>query len=184
MKYHSRFFKKWIQIGLIYREKSKESIILGLITTLMLLFIFVPIAEAQVEDTTRTERRVPERIESNRYNSIINTPYNMSITSSGMNQYRLNDSGTRYGFYRRLNYQGAEEFLLSEDERYNPYGSEFERELNEKLMAILQEIFKEQSDILRTLSRIAPFLGFGFFERYELPPPPRIEDPDLVPVEN
>jgi hypothetical protein len=155
-----------------------------LILSLILIGGSVSIAVAQVEDTTRIERKVPEEIRSNRYNSIITTPYNADLFPSGLNQYRLNDQGTSYGFYRRLNHQGTREFMFSEDSRYYPYGPEWERELNEQLMAIVQATFKEQSGILKALSRIAPFLGFGFFERYELPPPPRIEDPDRVPVEN
>lgn len=180
------FFTGCIQSGWLHcMQKQRPSIWVRLITIAMFLFmVYIPMAEAQVEDTTRVERKIPERIESNRYNNIIHTPYNMSIFSPGMNQYQLNDKGTTYGFYRRLNYQGPKEFILTEDTGYDPYGPEWERKLNAELMAILQATFKEQSSILQTLARIAPFLGFGFFERYELPPPPRIEHPDKVPAEN
>lgn len=186
MRYYYRLFAGWIQNWLTsFKVKYPAKVCLKLLTMAMfLLYINVPMAEAQVEDTTRVERKIPEQIESNRYNNIIRAPYNMNIFSPGLNQYRLNDQGTSYGFYRRLNNQGTREFMFSEDSRYYPYGPEWERELNEQLMAILQATFKEQSGILKALARIAPFLGFGFYERYELPPPPRIEDPDRVPAEN
>jgi hypothetical protein len=186
MKYYYRLFPRRIHKRLIrYRSKYQPSLWLRFITiALLFLFIYAPVTEAQVEDTTRTERKIPERIELNRYNNIIHTPYNMGISPLGMNQYRLHDSGTSHGFYRRLYYQGAKEFIMSEDDRYDPYGPEWERKLNAELMAIVAELFKEQNSMLQTLSRIMPFLGFGFFERYELPPPPRIENPDLLPVEN
>ena len=179
------FFTGCIQSGWLHcMQKQRPSIWVRLITIAMFLFmVYIPMAEAQVEDTTRVERKIPERIESNRYNNIIHTPYNMSIFSPGMNQYQLNDKGTTYGFYRRLNYQGPKEFILTEDTGYDPYGPEWERKLNAELMAILQATFKEQSSILQTLARIVPFLGLGW-NRYEMPPPPRIEHPDKVPAEN
>ncbi|TVR35508.1 MAG: hypothetical protein EA390_01500 [Balneolaceae bacterium] len=164
-------------------QKLKLSTWIRYMTAAIFMFmVYIPMAEAQVEDTTRVERKIPERIESQRHNTIIHTPYNMNVLSPGMNQYRLNDQGTTYGFYRRLNYQGAQEFIMTEDTGYDPYGPEWERKLNADLIAILQATFKEQSSILQTLARIAPFLGFGW-NRYEPPPPPRIEHPDSEPVE-
>lgn len=179
------YYRGWILSGWLHCvQKLNPSKWIRYMTAAIFVFmVYIPMAEAQVEDTTRVETKIPERIESNRYNNIIHTPYNMNVLSPGMNLYRLNDQGTTYGFYRRLNYQGAREFILAEDTGYDPYGPEWERKLNAELIAILQATFKEQSSILQTLARIAPFLGFGFFERYELPPPPRIEHPDQEPVE-
>lgn len=148
-----------------------------------LLFMVSPVVYAQQEDTTRTERRFHDRPETTRHNMILRTPFQMDILPDGTSRYRLNDAGTMHGFYRRLQYMDAGDFLLGDDGLYEPYGPEWERELNEALHTLLSLTFKEENTILRTLARLAPFLGFGFFERYELPPPPRIEHPDKVPDE-
>ena len=150
---------------------------------LSLLLFYPDELLAQQEDTTRTERRFEDMRETTRHNTIIRTPYQMNILPDGVSRYQLNDAGTMHGFYRRLSYMDAGDFLLGDDGIYDPYGPEWERELNEAIYIILQATFKEESNILRTLARLAPFLGFGFFERYELPPPPRIEHPDKVPDE-
>ncbi len=138
----------------------------------------------QVEDdTTRAERRGPEQIEEVRHNTFINTPNQMDIPEEDMNRYQISDYNNMYGFYRRLQSQSPRDFLLSEEAGHYLYGPEWEREINAQLMAILQATFKEQNSILQVLSRIAPFLGFGFFEEYEVPVVPRNEDPDRVYVD-
>jgi hypothetical protein len=153
----------------------------------LMLFFLGCFAEvhAQVEDdTTRVEREGPERTETERYNDFIITPYQIDIPGSQMERYRLHDFGSTYSFYRRLQYYGIEDFLFDDDQEFNMYGPEWERELNEHLAMILSATFKEQNSILQLLSRIAPFLGFGFFEPYEVPIVPRIEDGDRVYTED
>lgn len=154
----------------------------GIFAFLVLISMGVTDLHAQVEeDSTRIEREGPEQPEVIRHNTFINTPYKTGITESYMSRYRINDYDSNYNFFRRLRHQSVEDFILSKEEGFNPYGLEWEQMMNENLMAILDATFKEKSDFLRLLSRIAPFLGFSFHERYEVPVVPRMEDPDLTP---
>lgn len=149
----------------------------------MLIFIgFAPSLYAQVEDTTRVEREGPEEIETllREYPA---TPYQIDIPQFNIDHYRLDDYDGTHTFFRRLRYLSPGEILMSEEEWYDRYGAQWEREINAQLSAILQATFKEKNSLLTMIQRIAPFLGFGFFERYEVPIVPRIDDGDRVYVE-
>ena len=136
---------------------------------------------AQQEDTTRTEER---ELDLREYRIEPRTPYQMDISRFNENQYHLFDHEGTYSFYNRLRYLRPEDILLSEEERYEPYGPDWERQINEQLAALLEATFPKQSGVLGILARIAPFLGFGFFEPYSVPIAPRNENPDLVPVDH
>lgn len=154
----------------------------GIFVFVVLISMWVTDLHAQVEeDSTRIEREGPEQPEVIRHNTFINTPYQTGISESYMSRYQINDYDSNYNFFRRLRHQTTEDFILGKDEGFNPYGLEWEQMINENLMAILDATFKEKSDFLRLLSRIAPFLGFSFYEPYEVPVVPRMEDPDVTP---
>lgn len=145
--------------------------------------IFTPVLYAQTEDTTRVERQGPEEIETLLREYPL-TPYHFDIPQFNIDLYRLDDYEGTHTFFRRLRYLSPGEILMAEDEWYERYGAEWEREINEQLAAILQATFKEKNSLLTMIQRIAPFLGFGFFERYEVPIVPRIEDGDRIYVED
>lgn len=139
---------------------------------------------AQVEDdTTRVIREGPEETQVQIPFSPL-MPYQITIPQFNIDQYELNDYDGTYTFFRRLQFMSPGEILMAEDEWYQQYGAEWERELNANLNALLAMTFKEQNSILRMLARIAPFLGFGFFEEYEVPIVPRIDDGDRVYIED
>jgi len=140
---------------------------------------------AQVEDdTTRVEREGPELPEEIQYNNFLHTPYQMEFSESEINRYRISDYDNMYGFYRRMQSQSPQQVMMTMQARHERYGADWENEINAQLIAILQATFKEQNSLLQMLSRIAPFLGFGFFEQYEVPVVPRNEDPDRVYIED
>lgn len=154
----------------------------GIIAFVLLICMMVTDSQAQVsEDSTRIEREGPGQPEVIRHNTYLDTPYQTGMLESNMSRYRINDYDSNYNFFRRLRYQSVEDFMLSKEEKFNPYGPEWERMMNENLMAILEATFKEKSDFFKLLSRIAPFLGFSFYEPYEVPVVPRMEDPDVTP---
>lgn len=156
----------------------------GIVAFTLFISLVVTDLQAQVfEDSTRIEREGPEQPEVIRHNTFLNTPYQMGISESYMSRYQINDFDSNYNFFRRLRHQSVEEFILGKEEGFNPYGPEWEQMINENLMAILEATFKEKSEFFHLLSRIAPFLGFSFYERYEVPVVPRMEDPDLLPRE-
>ena len=142
------------------------------------------IAQVQVaEDTSRVEREGPPPEEEVRHHNIIRAPFQSEIPEAEINRYRIRDYNDSYTFFRRLRTNSVEDFLFADEFANQRYGAEWEREINERLTAILEETFKEDSEFMRVLARLAPFLGFGFYERYLVPVVPRMEDPDLVPVE-
>ena len=144
----------------------------------------VAIVQAQVaEDTSRVEREGPPPEEDVRHHNIIRAPFQSDIPEAEINRYRIRDYNDSYTFFRRLRTNSVEDFLFAEEFANQRYGEEWEREINERLTAILEETFKEDSEFMRVLARLAPFLGFGFYERYLVPVVPRMEDPDLVPVD-
>lgn len=154
-------------------------------TCLVLLILFgsVSLVQAQSEDTSRTERELPEQTEKEQTPPSGQTPYQMDVLQSDINRYQLRDYGSQNRFYRQLNHLTAEDFLMREEEGYNRYGAEWERKINEDLLKILRATFKEESELVKLLGRIAPFLRFGFFEPYEVPIT-RVEHPDKVNVED
>ena len=126
------------------------------------------------EDTTRVDRKGPDRIEE--VSPQFRTPMNFDIPESSMNRYRLPDRSGADMFHRRLRSEGVEDFLFRQAaDDYDPYGPEWEREINEQLMAIVDEMFSETHPLLGIVNSIAPFLGIGFFTDHKMPPPPRIE---------
>lgn len=142
---------------------------------------FASVALAQSEDSTKTPREFPEEQSAEQPQNPNAAPYQMDILQSDMNRYQLNDYGSTHRFYRQLNYRTPEDFLMSEEEGYNRYGAEWERKINEDLMAILRATFKEDSEIMRIWKSIAPFLSFGIWEPYEVPIT-RVEYDNKVPV--
>ncbi len=153
-------------------------------TGLVLLFIpitflftgFISDSLAQVsEDTTRAEREIQTPPPAGTYNNILRIPYHSSFDETNINRYSLSGVEGRYTFHNRLRSATIGDFMMREEERYNPYGPEWVHGINMRLAAILQETFKEQNSFLQKLARIAPFLGFGFFEEYEVPIVPRQE---------
>lgn len=154
-------------------------------TSLLTLLLFVSttsILFAQSEDTTRTERQElqeEERIESTPEEN--ETPYQMDILQSDVNRYQLRDYGSSNRFYRQLDYMKPEDFLMRGEEGYQRYGEEWERKINEDLMAIIRATFKEDSEIMKLWKSIAPFLSFGIWEPYEVPIT-RVDFEQKVPV--
>ena len=163
----------------------KKRVLISLL--LILSFLLgggVAIVQAQVaEDTSRVEREGPPPEEDVRHHNIIRAPFQSDIPEAEINRYRIRDYNDSYTFFRRLRTNSVEDFLFAEEFANQRYGEEWEREINERLTAILEETFKEDSEFMRVLARLAPFLGFGFYERYLVPVVPRMEDPDLVPVD-
>lgn len=138
---------------------------------------------AQTEDSTETERQElqeEETLESTPNES--ETPYRMEILESDINRYQLRDYGSTNRFYRQLEYMKPEEFLMRGEEGYQRYGEEWERKINEDLLAIIRATFKEDSEIMKLWKSIAPFLSFGIWEPYEVPIT-RVDYPSKVPVE-
>lgn len=155
----------------------------GIFFVLTLLFISPALVHAQVEDTTGTEREGPEQLNFERFESPYNTPYEIGVPESEMNRYRLDDYGTSPGFFRRLEYQGFEDYLMSDEQRYEPYGEEWVMKINQDLITLLELTFKEENKFLSAISRIGRFLTVGFFEPYEVPIS-RVEDPDRSHIES
>ncbi len=187
MRSLQRYCGKWIRKPDLSEnvEKFRSFRLLIFCLLFFVSFGFISEVQAQVEDdTTHVERELEERPETDRYNDFIMAPYQIDIPESQIERYRLYDFQSPHRFYRRLQFYGIADFLLDEDEEYNMYGPEWERQLNENLALVLSSTFKEQNSILQLLSRIAPFLGFGFFEPYEVPVVPRMEDGDRVYTED
>ncbi len=137
-------------------------------------------AIAQTEDTTRVDRQVPERIDQKAPN--VRTPINIDIPESAINRYRVHDPDGNYTFHLRLRSESVEDFLFKEGS-YSRYGPEWERQINEDLMRIVDEIFEETHPLLGIVNRIAPFLGIGFFTQQPgFRPPPRIEHDNKVDI--
>lgn len=162
--------------------ESNHTRYFGIFVFMVLISMGVTDLHAQVaEDSTRIEREGPEQPEVIRHNTYLNTPYQTGLSESEMNRYQINDFDSNYNFFRRLRHHSVEDFMLGKEEGYNPYGPEWEQMINENLMAILEATFKDKNEFFRLLSRIAPFLGFGFYEPYVVPVVPRTEDPDVTP---
>ncbi len=151
--------------------------------TFLLFLSTTSLIYAQTEDTTRTERQElqeEEQIESTPEEN--ETPYQMDILQSDINRYQLRDYGSTNRFYRQLEHMKPEDFLMRGEEGYQRYGEEWERKINEDLMAILQAtVFKDESEIMKLWKSIAPFLSFGIWEPYEVPIT-RVDYPSKVPV--
>jgi len=155
--------------------------------SLLLIFVIslcsATLTFAQTEDSTETERQElqeEETLESTPNES--ETPYRMNILESDINRYQLRDYGSTNRFYRQLEYMKPEEFLMRGEEGYQRYGEEWERKINEDLLAIIRTTFKEDSEIMKLWKSIAPFLSFGIWEPYEVPIT-RVEFEQKVPVE-
>ena len=145
-------------------------------TAVLLLLTGIAPLYAQQEDTTRTERQLEQRLELQREMRMSEMPYNINIPPSDLERYRLQDKGTQYGFYRRLNLLGPREYFFNQEEHFDPYGPEWERLINEQILAILEAEFGGENRILTALATFARFFTIGFFEPYEVPVVPRFED--------
>lgn len=181
--FHKFFADPDSQKQLFYIRNTSHQFFVCFIFCLTLISLSLSVASfAQVtEDTTSTNRVGPPQPEERGYNNYINTPYQHHISDEAMSRYSLYGIDSNYTFFKRLRTTSPEEMLLSEEERYNRYGPDWERQLNAQLISILRETFKEQNSFLQKLARIAPFLGFGFFEEYRHPVIPRIDnnEPDV-----
>lgn len=168
---------------MISNKIENSTVYLKRLSIFLLFFLLIGLTgiHAQVEDTTKTERDLPERLE--RFESPYQAPYQFDIPESEINRYQLDDYGTLPGFYRRLKYQEFEDYLMSEEERYDPYGDEWVQKINQDLIVLLELTFKEENEFLSAISRIGRFLTAGFFEPYEVPIT-RIDDPDRSHIEN
>lgn len=178
MKYYLTHFPEQIlqSICKIARQTLKFTLLFSL-----MMFGAMSVLLAQTEDTTRTPREFPEESRNDESLNPTETPYQMDVLQSDIKRYQLRDYGSTDRFYRQLKYRTPEDFLMSEEEGYNRYGSEWERKINEDLMAILRATFKEDSEIMRLWKSIAPFLSFGIWEPYEVPIT-RVDYPQKVPV--
>lgn len=172
---------------LFFRSIKVHRFIVSQIALLFLITIFnADLVFGQTEsatDTTRVEREGPGRTEATQHNTILRMPYVSPIMPGQINRYQAEDLSGNFTFFTRLRDQSPEEMLFAEDPRYLPYGPEWERQLNENLALLLQATFKERNSFLNLLARLAPFMGFGFYERYEVPVVPRVEGPDRIYVE-
>lgn len=147
-----------------------------LITFILLMSgVFTEIRAQVTEDSTQTERPVPELPRTGTYNNFLRTPYQSSFHEADINRYSLYGVDGKYTFHQRLRFSTVEDFMMGEEEKHHPYGVEWENGINMRLAAILRETFKEQNSFLQKLARIVPFLGLGFFEEYEVPIVPRQE---------
>lgn len=151
------------------------------VISLLLILGSVSLARAQTEDTTRTPRELPEEQGREQPENLNETPYQIDILQPDIERYELRDYGSSHRFYRQLNYRAPEDFLMSEEEGYKRYGAEWERKINEDLLAILRATFKEDSEIMKLWKSIAPFLSFGIWEPYEVPIT-RVDYENKVPV--
>ncbi|MDR9363926.1 MAG: hypothetical protein RI575_01200 [Balneolaceae bacterium] len=155
--------------------------------SLLLIFVIslcsATLTFAQTEDSTETERQELQEEETLESTPNENeTPYRMDLLESDINRYQLRDYGSTNRFYRQLEYMKPEEFLMRGEEGYQRYGEEWERKINEDLLAIIRATFKEDSEIMKLWKSIAPFLSFGIWEPYEVPIT-RVDYPSKVPVE-
>lgn len=161
-------------------HKAQKSVVI-LLAAGFLSVGCISTAIAQTEDTTRVDRQIQERID--RQAPTLRTPINVDIPESSMNRYRVNDPDGNYTFHLRLREESVEDFLFKEGS-YSMYGPEWERQINEDLMRIVDEIFEETHPLLGIVNRIAPFLGIGFFTQQPgFRPPPRIEHDNTVDVD-
>lgn len=162
-----------------FGKRNQQTLKIALLFSLI-MFGTISVLHAQTEDTTRTPREFPEEPNQETLDPS-ETPYQMDVLQSDINRYQLRDYGSTDRFYRQLKYRTPEDFLMSEEEGYNRYGAEWERKINEDLMAILRATFKEDSEIMKLWKSIAPFLSFGIWEPYEVPIT-RVEYENKVPV--
>lgn len=168
------------------RVKVNRFIVSPFALLLLLTVLNAELAFGQTEsasDTTRVERQGPGRTEATQHHTILRMPYVSPIMPGQINRYQAEDLTGNYTFFTRLRDRSPEEMLFAEDPRYLPYGPDWERQLNENLTLLLQATFKERNSFLNLLARLAPFMGFGFYERYEVPVVPRVEGPDRIYVE-
>ena len=131
-------------------------------------------AYAQAEqDSTSKEQTLESQQE--RYNDYIRTPYQSEISNEQMELYNLNGTDDMYTFHKRLRHHSLEDFMFRENPAYDPYGIDWQIEINAQLLMVLEETFKDQNEFLGKLARIIPFLGLGFYDEYRVPIVPRMD---------
>lgn len=140
---------------------------------------------AQAEqDSTAQEMTIEQQQE--RYNETFRTPYHSDIPNEQLEIYNLDGVDDIYTFHKRLRHHSLEDFMFRENPAYNPYGIDWQNEINAQLLMVLEETFKDQNEFLGKLARIIPFLGLGFFEEYRVPIVPRMDTapPEKITPEN
>lgn len=142
-------------------------------------------ANAQAEqDSTSKEKTIWQQQE--RYNDYINTPYQTGISNEQMEIYSLDGADDMYTFHKRLRHHSLEDFMFRENPAHDPYGIDWQNEINAQLLMVIEETFKDQNEFLGKLARIIPFLGLGFFDEYRVPIVPRMETapPEKITSDN
>ena len=129
-------------------------------------------AQAEQDSTTK-EQTIEEQ--QKRYNNYIRTPYQSEISNEQMELYNLNGTDDMYTFHKRLKHHSLEDFMFRDNPAYDPYGIDWQIEINAQLYMILEETFKGQNEFLGKLARIIPFLGLGFYDEYRVPIVPRMD---------
>jgi len=142
---------------------------------LSFFFLMSPLdvfAQAE-QDSTSKEQTVEQKLE--RYNETFRTPYQSGISNEQLEIYNLDGTDDMYTFHKRLRHHSLEDFMFRENPAYDPYGIDWQHEINAQLLMVLEETFKDQNEFLGKLARIIPFLGLGFFEEYRVPIVPRMD---------
>lgn len=151
-----------------------------------LFFLMPPVnVYGQAEqDSTSNERQIDQQ--EKRYNDYLNTPYQGDISNEQLEIYNLDGTDDIYTFHKRLRYHSLEDFMFRENPAYDPYGIDWQNEINAQLLMVLEKTFKDQNEFLGKLARIIPFLGLGFFEEYRVPIVPRMETapPEKISIDN
>lgn len=164
---------------------SGFSLYLFFIVASLFLFMLPSGLFAQTEeDSTSQEQTIEEH--QKQYNEIIRTPYQSDIRNEQLRIYNLDGTDDIYTFHKRLRSQTLEDFMFRENPAYDPYGIDWQHEINAQLLMILEETFKDQNEFLGRLARIIPFLGLGFFEEYQVPIVPRMDTapPEKISPDN
>ncbi len=131
-------------------------------------------ANAQAEqDSTSKEKKIWQQEE--RYNDYTNTPYQTGISNEQLEIYNLDGTDDMYTFHKRLRNHTLDDFMFRENPAYDPYGIDWQMEINAQLLMVIEETFKDQNEFLGKLARIIPFLGLGFSDEYRVPIVPRME---------
>jgi hypothetical protein len=136
------------------------------------------------QDSTSNEQTLQQQQE--RSSEPFRTPYQSDISNEQLEIYNLDGSDDIYTFHKRLRYHTLEDFMFRENPAYDPYGIDWQIEINTQLLMVLEETFKDQNEFLGKLARIIPFLGLGFFEEYEVPIVPRMDTapPEKISSDN
>jgi len=167
----------------LYHPTISASVLFKLLGFFILMLPLNVYAQSE-QDSTAQEQTIEQQ--QKRYNEIIRTPYNSEISNEQLEIYNLNGADDIYTFHKRLRHHSLEDFMFRENSAYDPYGIDWQNEINVQLLMVLEETFKEQNEFLGKLARIIPFLGLGFFEEYRVPIVPRMDTapPEKITPDN